>query len=167
VGTLVPFLAAYGFGVGLASAQLPGVVLADVPVQRSGQASGTQSTAQEIGSAIGIAVLGTVLFTGLGANLAAALIDAGAPIEQREAVVDAVRTSAGAAIDGLAAQPGGVAVAAEAKQAFSAGTRYASWTAAGFLLLGLAASFSLPTAAASQEPREEQRRPTSEPAVIS
>ena len=167
VWTLMPFLAAYGFGVGLASAQLPGVVLADVPVRRSGQASGTQSTAQEIGSAIGIAVLGTVLFTGLGANLAAALDDAGAPTGQREAVVDAVRSSAGAAINGLATQPGGAAVAAEAKQAFSAGTRYASWTAAGFLLIGLAASFSLRTAAGSQQPRDEQPRPAIEPAVIS
>jgi EmrB/QacA subfamily drug resistance transporter len=166
VWALVPFLATYGFGVGLASAQLPGVVLADVPVQRSGQASGTQSTAQEIGSAIGIAVLGTVLFTGLSANLTAALDDAGAPVEQREAVVEAVRDSAGAAIDGLATQPGGEAVADAANEAFSVGTRYASWTAAGFLLLGLAASISLRTAT-PQEPTAKQRPAAAEPAVTS
>lgn len=62
-GLLVPFLFIYGLGVGLATAQLTGVVLKDVPQLKSGQASGTQSTSQQIGSALGIAILGTVLFT--------------------------------------------------------------------------------------------------------
>ena len=59
----VPPLFVYGLGVGLATAQLTGVVLADVPVANSGQASGTQSTSRQIGSAFGIAILGTVLFS--------------------------------------------------------------------------------------------------------
>ena len=59
----MPFLFVYGFGVGLATAQLTGVVLSDVPVRESGQASGTQSTSRQVGSALGIAILGTVLFT--------------------------------------------------------------------------------------------------------
>ena len=37
---VVPCLFVYGFGVGLATAQLTGVVLVDVPVQRSGEGSG-------------------------------------------------------------------------------------------------------------------------------
>ena len=68
-------LLVYGIGVGLATAQLTGVVLQDVPVQASGQASGTQSTARQIGSALGIAVLGTVLFTSLGSALDSRLDD--------------------------------------------------------------------------------------------
>ena len=36
---LLPFLFVYGLGVGLATAQLTGVVLADVPVAESGAVS--------------------------------------------------------------------------------------------------------------------------------
>jgi len=62
-----------GFGVGLATAQLTGVVLKDVPVAASGQGSGTSSTARQIGSALGIAILGTILFTSAGTALDARL----------------------------------------------------------------------------------------------
>ena len=55
----------YGVGVGYATAQLTGLILSDVPMTKSGQASGTQSTARQIGSAMGTAVLGTILFVGL------------------------------------------------------------------------------------------------------
>ena len=55
---LVPALFLYGLGVGLATAQLTSVILADIPGERSGQASGIQSTSRQIGSALGIAVLG-------------------------------------------------------------------------------------------------------------
>lgn len=54
-------LLVYEIGVGFATAQLTGVVLADVSVERSGQGSGTQSTSRHVGSALGIASLGTVL----------------------------------------------------------------------------------------------------------
>lgn len=49
-------LAAYGFEVGTAEAQLPGILLADVPVEGSGQVLGIQSTAQELGTALGVDV---------------------------------------------------------------------------------------------------------------
>ncbi|MEY4437236.1 MAG: hypothetical protein RL100_700, partial [Actinomycetota bacterium] len=62
-GGIAPFLTVYGIGVGLATAQLTGVIMVDVPVEKTGQASGSQSTVRQIGSALGIAVLGTVLFT--------------------------------------------------------------------------------------------------------
>src|SRR5690606_20191707 len=42
-----PVLFVYGLGVGLATAQLTSVVLADVPVERSGQGSATQSRSEE------------------------------------------------------------------------------------------------------------------------
>jgi hypothetical protein len=62
---IVPVLFVYG----LATAQISGVVLADVPAANSGQASGTQSTSRQIGSAFGIAILGMVLLSALGALL--------------------------------------------------------------------------------------------------
>ena len=55
------WLFGYGMGVGMATAQLTSVLLADVPVAQSGEASGVQSTLRQLGSAIGIAVLGGVL----------------------------------------------------------------------------------------------------------
>lgn len=140
---IVPLLFMYGIGVGFATAQLTGVVLVDVPVERSGQGSGTQSTARQVGSAFGIAILGTVLFSGLGAAFQSSLADAGVPEAQRAPLVAAVKESAGATIPGLAADPRTAAIADQAKQAFTDATRWSAFTAAGFLLVGLAASLSL------------------------
>ena len=138
-------LLVYGMGVGLATAQLTGVVLQDVPVAQSGQASGTQSTARQVGSALGIAVLGTVLFTSLGGALDNRLEADGLPVEARDGIVTAVVDSAGSAIPGLEAQSPDVADAA--RTAFSDATRYSAFAAAGFLALGLLATMRLGSAA--------------------
>jgi EmrB/QacA subfamily drug resistance transporter len=138
----------YGFGVGLATAQLTGVILTDVPVARSGQGSGTQSTSRQIGSALGIAILGTVLFTSLGAGVAARLPD-GIPDAQRDQIVELVVDSAGSAIPGLEAQDAEVAYAA--REAFSDATRWSAFAAAGFLLVGLLATASLGRGARGEE----------------
>ena len=140
---VVGALIVYGFGVGLATAQLTGVVLVDVPVQRSGEGSGVQSTSRQLGSALGIAVLGTVLFTSIGVQLDASLRSADVPAGERESVVRAVVDSAGGAIPGLAKDPRTAIAYEPARQAFSDGTRYAAFAAAGFLVIGLGASFSL------------------------
>jgi len=140
--SVVPFLFVYGLGVGLATAQLTGVVLKDVPLEKSGQGSGTSSTARQIGSALGIAVLGTILFTSVGASLESRLADV--PMLSatvRTQVVDAVVDSAGAAIPALDQRS--PAVAAAAREAFSDGTRNAAFAAAGFLVLGFLATLRL------------------------
>jgi len=157
-----PLLFVYGIGVGLATAQLTGVVLVDVPVARSGQGSGTQSTTRQVGSAFGIAILGTVLFVGLGADLDRRLEQAGQlSAAQRVEVVSAVRDSAGAAITGLERDAATAAVAQDAKAAFSHGARWAAWTAAGFLMLGFLATLSLGRKA---EGGEDSPADVSEPA---
>ncbi len=148
-----PLLFAYGLGVGFATAQLTGVVLADVPVERSGQGSGTQSTSRQIGSAFGIAILGTILFTVLGARLDAGLADQGVPERARTQLVDAVKGSAGAAIPGLAADPATAVAADDARVAFTDATRAAAAAAALFLLVGLLASLSL---GSGRLPREDE-----------
>ena len=139
---IVPGIFIYGFGVGLATAQLTSVVLKDVPLDQSGQGSGTQSTARQIGSALGIAILGTVLFTNLGAGLQAKL-DARPEVPAAAAteIVNAVVDSAGGAIPGLDAQSPDVA--ADARQAFSDATQLGAFTAAGFLALGFLATLRL------------------------
>lgn len=160
---LIPLLFVYGVGVGLATAQLTGVVLADVPVADSGAASGTQSTSRQLGAALGVAILGTVLFTSTAGILAASLDDQGVPSVQRDQVVSSVVDSAGAAISGLAANPETADAADAAREAFSDGTRYAAWTAAGFLALGLLATVSLGGAAARPSEREESGREAEDP----
>jgi len=133
-------LAVYGFGVGLATAQLTGVVLAEVPVAQSGQASGTQSTARQIGSALGIAILGTILFGSLGSQLEQRMPD-GIPASVQTQIVDAVVDSAGSAIPGLDERSPEVATAA--REAFSDATRFSAYAAAGFLAVGLLATVGL------------------------
>jgi MFS family permease len=139
---LLTFLAVYGIGVGFATAQLSGVVLSDVPVARSGQASGTASTAQQIGSALGIAVLGTVLFSTLAGDLRDRL--GNLPAAQRDQVVNAVRTSGGAAIEKVGTGRFGAQIVTASDTALSNGVRYAAFTAAAFLVFGLLASLTLP-----------------------
>jgi EmrB/QacA subfamily drug resistance transporter len=141
--TTTPLLLVYGIGVGFATAQLTGVVLTDVPLNRSGEGSGIQSTSRQVGSALGIAILGTVLFATLGARYDTALADLGVPEAQRVQLVATVKDSAGAAIPGLAANPGTAAVAEPARVAFTDASRVAALTAAGFLVIGLVASLSL------------------------
>ena len=154
---IIPFLFIYGLGVGLATAQLTGVVLADVPVADSGSASGTQSTSRQLGAALGVAILGTVLFTSTAGILSSSLDERGLPAAQRDQVVSAVVDSAGAAISGLEAKAETADIAADAKAAFSDGTRYAAWTAAGFLALGLLSTISL---GASARVRREDDTPS-------
>ncbi|WP_084077832.1 DHA2 family efflux MFS transporter permease subunit [Demequina sp. NBRC 110057] len=141
--SVVPLLFVYGFGVGLATAQLTGVVLVDVPVEQSGAASGTQSTARQVGSALGIAILGTVLYVSTAQVLDSRLADEGVPAGQRDQVVTAVVDSSGGAIAGLDADPATAQAADAAREALTDGTRYAAWTAGGFLVLGLLATLSL------------------------
>jgi EmrB/QacA subfamily drug resistance transporter len=140
---LVIPLFVYGVGIGLATAQLTGVVLADVPVSQSGQGSGTQSTARQIGSALGIAILGTILFSVLGSQLRGELAGSRLPPAAQAAIITSVKDSAGASIPALAARPATAAAARDAQRALSTATRWAAATAAAFLVLGLAASLSL------------------------
>lgn len=156
---LIPFLFVYGLGVGLATAQLTGVVLADVPVEESGAASGTQSTSRQLGAALGVAVLGTVLFTSTAGILSSSLDARGLPPEQRDQIVSSVVDSAGAAISGLEAQPETADIADDAKAAFSDGTRFAAWTAAGFLSLGLLSTISLGAGAGARTRNDEASAP--------
>jgi EmrB/QacA subfamily drug resistance transporter len=136
----------YGFGVGLATAQLTSVVLKDVPVEQSGQGSGTQSTARQVGSAFGIAILGTILFTSVGTVLDSRLDDAGVPASARDTIVNLVVDSSGTAIPAIENDPKYseyLAIVPDAKIAFSDGTKYAAFAAAGFLALGFVATLRL------------------------
>ena len=156
---IAPFLFVYGVGVGLATAQLTGVIMVDVPAEKTGQGSGSQSTVRQIGSALGIAVIGTMLFTGTEASLEQRLDGLGISGPTQASIVDVVVDSAGSAIpalsDGLQAQQVETSLADnvqyEAGEAFTDGAKTASYFAAGFLVLGLISSFRLNAGARKEE----------------
>ena len=139
--SIAGFLFVYGIGIGLATAQLTGVIMVDVPMDKSGQGSGSQSTVRQIGSALGIAVLGTVLFTSTQASLETRLGDLQLEASQQVMIVDAVVESAGAAIPELGAVSPEIQLAAG--EAFTDGAKASAWVAGGFLLLGFASTFNL------------------------
>jgi EmrB/QacA subfamily drug resistance transporter len=149
--SIAPSLFIYGIGVGMATAQLTGVIMVDVPADMSGQGSGTQSTARQIGSALGIAVLGTMLFTGTQNSIDTRLAELNIDKERAGAISQLVVDSAGSAIpslkEGLVAQqvPEDVAdqIVAAAGDGFTEGTQFSAWAAGAFLALGFLSTFGL------------------------
>lgn len=143
-------LAFYGLGLGLASAQLTGTVLHDVPVEISGQGSATQSTVRQIGSAIGTAFSGAVLSVALAVTLPKALTAAEVTGAAADQIADATRQSAGTTIMQLRAEGASSALGdhtATAVQAladgFAEATRWSLLIAAGFLVLGFVGALRL------------------------
>lgn len=153
-------LVVYGLGLGLASAQLTGTVLRDVPVGISGQGSATQSTVRQIGSALGTAFSGAMLAVALAITLPAALTAAGITGQAADQLAEATRQSAGTTIAQLRAQgaasPLGDQTAATVDAlvtGFTDATRWALLIATAFLLLGLAGAWRLRRAAGAASPQ--------------
>ena len=137
-------LTVYGLGLGLASAQLTGTVLRDVPPAASGQASATQSTVRQIGSALGTASGGAALSAALAFTLPSALASTGLDSAASAELADATRQSAGTTILQLRAAGESSALgehtdaAVQAlSQGFADATRVAFLVATLFLVLGL------------------------------
>jgi EmrB/QacA subfamily drug resistance transporter len=158
---IAPFLLLYGIGVGLATAQLTGVIMTDVPMNKIGQASGSQSTVRQIGSALGIAVLGTILFTATQGAAEARLLDTAAlqsmPAAQQAEFIEGLSTTVVDSSGGFlpmieptlldAGAPEDVAAEIQkaANDGFTDGVKATGWAAAGFLFLGLLSTFSMGT----------------------
>ena len=170
---IAPFLLLYGIGVGLATAQLTGVIMVEVPMAKIGQASGSQSTVRQIGSALGIAVLGTVLFTATQSAGETRIreipfVKTATQAQQDTFVKDISATvvdSAGAAlpvISGFLTQQGMPQEVADqvqiaASEGFTDGVKATGWAAAGFLFLGLLSTFSM---GARRRPEEKKAEVT-------
>ena len=162
---IAPFLFLYGVGVGLATAQLTGVIMVDVPMEKTGQGSGSQSTVRQIGSALGIAVIGTMLFTGTESSLQDRLDEIGVPVANQAVIVEAVVDSAGAAIpqiSGIVASTGVDAATADSigqasGEAFTDGAQLAAYAAAGFLILGFLSTFRLGGLAPEPKPAGQSK----------
>jgi hypothetical protein len=164
---LAPFLAIYGIGVGLATAQLTGVIMADVPKAKTGQASGSQSTVRQIGSALGIAILGSTLF----AAGHYSILDRVVHIESLQSIGESalpafgdqianiVVETSGAAIPSLhdqllsfgAPEETANAVVQSARDGFTDGVKATGWAGAISLFLGLASTIGLGAIASGQQ----------------
>jgi EmrB/QacA subfamily drug resistance transporter len=156
VWVIIPWLVAYGIGVGFATAQLTGLILTEVPVAQSGQGSGIQSTFRQVGSALGIAILGTILVTTLGSRLRSELRHVpGLPASRQASTVELVRDSGGSAIVGLRQLPGSQPVVAASARALADAARIAAFTGAAFVLLGLGATLRLPNPRGEPEEGDE------------
>lgn len=141
---LATWLFGYGVGVGMATSQLTSVILAEIPVAESGQASGLQSTFRQLGSALGVAILGSLLVTTLGRSTTSHLTALGLPPTARGGIVDAVTHSAGAAIPALRAVPATRAAGEAAAVAMIQASRVTTGIAALIIAIGLAATWALP-----------------------
>jgi EmrB/QacA subfamily drug resistance transporter len=163
---IAPFLFLYGIGVGLATAQLTGVIMVDVPMEQNGQGSGSQSTVRQIGSALGIAVIGTMLFTGTEASLENRLDEIGVPAAIQSQIVTTVVDSAGSVIPQLSdiAQASGVdgatadSIQLASGEAFTDGAQLAAYAAAGFLVLGFFSTFRLGGLAKEEKPETAKKK---------
>jgi EmrB/QacA subfamily drug resistance transporter len=149
----------YGIGVGMATAQLTSLLLHDVPVDESGQASGLQSTVRQLGSALGVAVLGGFLISSLGRTTRDNLEALSLPADVIDRVTTAVADSAGIAIAGLQAQPGAAAVAEAAGDAMIHASRLTTGLAAAALVIGLLATFRLPRSTETADTAETTDTP--------
>lgn len=164
--SLAPALFAYGLGIGFATAQLTGVILRDVPLRRSGQASALQSTARQMGAAIGTAVLGAVLAAGSTAEVRRQLLETGIGDARAVEFARFVTDTAGQLISFLVLQPEGQRLVDAAHVGFASATRTVAWAAAAFVVLGLLTTLRLPAdrpARSDQERRRSSRsskRPT-------
>ena len=154
----------YGMGVGYATAQLTGLILSEIPADKTGQASGTQSTARQIGASMGTAILGTILFVSLHKETLHQLTVRvpWLPADQAQKIADLVEHSAGTAIPSLAQSTGSLEIQNAAQQAFAGAMHLSALVAAGFVFLGLIATFALPPGVApgvndtSDEPNQQE-----------
>lgn len=142
---IAPALFVYGAGVGLATAQLTGIILAEVPTAQSGQASGTQSTTRQVGAALGIAILGTILAASLGSETEARLRALpGVPAAQASQLAQLTKQSAGQILVQLRAQPGTEPVVRAIEDAFTSAVHRPIIVGAAFIVVGFLASWLLP-----------------------
>ena len=138
---LVAPLLAYGLGLGLASAQLTGTILRDVPVAKSGQGSATQSTVRQVGSALGTAFSGGALAVGLGSSLPNALSSFNLPAAKLDDLIAATKASAGSNLPQMREQMGAESeLVSHLVDGFAQATRSSLWVSATFLGVGLLGS---------------------------
>lgn len=152
VWTILPGLALFGFGFGMAFSQLANLTLSAVSVQQSGEASGVNNTFRQVGTSFGQALIGALLISALATQLnhdvTTSTILPPAVKPQIAAVVAANAESLGTADGSLHAAVLPPAVQAEIvkirNDAIVKGTRTGMIATIAIVGVGLAVSTALP-----------------------
>jgi EmrB/QacA subfamily drug resistance transporter len=156
---LAPALFIYGIGIGIAAAQLTNVILAEVPKEKSGQASGIQSTSRQIGSALGIALLGSILAISLGTLATKGLATVpGLPQEHQTAIVSAFRESGGQVLSQLRDQPQASTIVPVLDDTLSRSARRSGLAGAAIIGIGFLMSWMLPDTRTEEQKEERSRK---------
>lgn len=150
---LTLFLMLYGFGVGLAIAQLTNVVLSEVPPDRLGAGSGANNTIRQLGAAMGIAIIGAILTTGITSSATTQFnASKDVPAYIKTAIIQGINNSGGGdtSATSASAPPGsentpiGKEITHIIQQSFVDGARSAARVASVFVLLGAVSSLLIP-----------------------
>lgn len=142
----------------MATAQVTNVMLAEVPVGLSGEASGLHTTVRQLGAVMGVALLGGLLISVLSHGAETRMVEAGVPEPIRGPVTTAVHESIGQAIPALWADPRTSEAADAAAQALVHAAKVSTGVAAGILGLGFLATLGL--ANVTEEERQRRRNET-------
>ncbi|MER5494725.1 MFS transporter [Streptomyces sp. NPDC002490] len=140
VATLVTGTVVMAAGITLVMTVTSDLVIATAPPDRAGSVSGLSQTATEFGGAFGVAILGSV-----GTAVYRADLTDRVPQGLPPSAVRSAKDTLGGAVEAADRLPGatGAELLTVAREAFAAGLRAASWTAAGLLLLMAAVSLVL------------------------
>jgi len=145
---LLPGLALYGTGIGLALAQLTNVVLSEIPPESSGVASGSNTTVRQVGSALGVAVIGSLLTAQTISHTLAGLSASTLPASLKSQARAGVRLAASNYTPPPGTDPGAAQTLEHVlAQGVTSGTRIALLFAVVVVLVGTALSFLIPVTA--------------------
>jgi EmrB/QacA subfamily drug resistance transporter len=143
---LLPGLALYGTGIGIAGAQLTNVVLSEIPTDSSGVASGANTTARQVGNALGVAVIGTLLTTRTIAAATDGIEALALPAKVRTGALDRLHTLGTSFAPPRGSTPGQAAeIRRVVQDSLLSGTRAAVIFAATVVALGFLMSWWIPT----------------------
>ena len=123
----------YGLGLGLATAQLTSLVLADVPVAASGQSSATQSTVRQLGTALSTALSVAVLSVALTAKI-------GTLTGRAAQFGELLKDSAGGVIMGLRDSGAPAEVTGQLAVVFAEAAKWSLYASVVALAMGLVAA---------------------------
>ena len=92
------WLIAYGFGLGLTSAQLSAILMSGVPNKWGGQASSIQSTAVQLASSLGVGIIASIFTAFLWTEIPSAVNSTNLSTQEKQAVTSSVIATQGTSI---------------------------------------------------------------------
>jgi len=150
---LLPGLAFYGLGIGLALAQLTNVVLSEIPKDSAGVASGSNTTVRQVGAALGVAVIGSMLTVRTLSETVSRVRTAGLPPAVRDQALRGVHTLGASYQLPAADGPHNVAVVQHAlATGVAAGTKFALMFAIVVIIVGALLSWLIPNVPPPADP---------------